>query len=1371
MNHLLRYGALPVFASVTFSASLWGDDLPPQLFGDFASGQPELTTAPGEKRFGRASTDQYRKHPFNARKPRISLKEIVGKGSDGKPVFFAKSDVAANSLGAFNPLSGTLSVWIHAASPSSSEPLLSFRGDFMEGYFGKVQWELGWRKDGGLYVSTPFVRCEAPLKELAPGWRHVAAVWDYDHGVKIYVDGALAGSAWKSSAPKSTETFFDSSNTPAVFRSLTISRGTGENRGFAKLEEAAGWKDDRVVPQENGIRITKTSDERLQVRTRQLTRLRPGRYVLQNHVNASVDWACRISLRGEGGSQLLRGGSGPIVFEVGAEHGEAGISLDYNLQGKGEFELTGIEIKEAAATTAALKAPQVPLPSERLWIHKQNGVELRNLAVYDQPIAEPGIAALSKNGTVQTDQVEPLAPNSAIRAASLGWTAPVEAPLPKATTGKTLVFEQIPVLDAKENLRAAGWLGVSGVVYEFFPWNYHGYTQGVERELNLKLAGVPNWITGRGIDFQGTLADGKKSQPFAASAVWFNRPLEVGSPELQFLCKDGRLSQLGFYRVSTRVVRPAAKGLPLAVGSPEVLPQDELRRFRSAYPAADRTVLTPKAGTPAGKVELPAWQTWHVVTPAVEKEYALGGIHLQLRTTPYNKERRVRLVVHDPYTPWRELARVECVLEPSRTGDYSILLDLRDTILLPGTAAWVSVTSDEPVTLLTGLNGSQVALVEAESHDKAVALWKEWELRTIRDRIERISEPRPWGDVGHDGDTGWWLALSTPTYEQISRGLQRLRNRFPGDRVIEAFYAFTHPGAPTTVRDVPLPAVGNHPEWAVLARECLRQYKEFLDFWIDKRQHPNGEFGHFYGDDTDLVQDWLDYTFIADADGKVRRSLEAVATGVSSTFRLNGGRDASSPHGKPVKGMPILNNGLNVRWTDVLHAYEEGLNVQPPDFIANYGDPIRFQRLLDTAKHYDRFILTPEKDGRRYFRDEGTGMAFINDKAIKGSAHDKYWHLMLHAGLVTSWYNGDPTIWKILDAVAQTDIQRNHGGSAESLLYAGFRRTGDVAYLAPFMNVALWKEQRVVESKGLLPNILMRLKEVNRPGTLAELQKDADTRYAKHPSEKLGYSDSRHLKNWLEWQLSGDESHLVTGLRELYRDLVGLMPMRTVAEQSGDRVSIPKQLISQLYLGGVPGSRNRHFEPDFAVSYRGLGDNFAARVLENTPQAVKVELYSFEPREVQAEMGVWNLEAGEYRITVGTQESTRTLRRGDHFPITLPSNQPVVVTVTQLRKTEEPAVLADVAVSRETVQRSKEGVTVPVYNLGVAAAEKVTVSVASTDGTVLAEEVMEQVPGVHDWKLGQKAVTFRSLPQGPLRISVKTSVPEITQRNNSVELP
>ncbi|HWL53615.1 MAG TPA: LamG-like jellyroll fold domain-containing protein [Chthoniobacteraceae bacterium] len=1049
-------------------------------------------------------------------------------------------------------------------------------------------------------------------------------------------------------------------------------------------------------------------------------------------------------------------------------------------------ELAGETWSPGARQPATTPVGTPPIQRLRIEADPKGGV--RDFQFFAQPLNAGGIAALYRKEKPTPAMLEPTKTNRALRLTRLGWQEGAgKGGSIVVSAGKPLQIREAAVLDAREELRPAGWLAVDGFTGSGFPWWYHGYRDtGQPRELHLKLdPAVPvNYLIGSG-DFTGKLA-GKGEIALKGGGGSFAQPVaaeKIGG-EVTIRQDQGVLEEIHFYQVGP--VEEATAGgdgvQGLVPAKENVFSPAAARHFRAGYGDVDRQwMLTPATAKASSEVQtLPALRPLHLVTARGKDDFALGAVALRLATKGQSKPLRAQVVVHDLLWPGRAFGRFDLLLEPAAEGSlsrYDLRFDLRDTLLPKGNQLWLSVTFEDDVALALGEGGSQLALVPAQDAAKAKALWRTWEWRSVRDHFESISEPRPWAAMDADPETAWWLRVYMPGYEAVDTGLRRLLAYFPGDPLFESTFQFTHPQAPDPSRSIALPENGDAPRWAVLTRECLLLYKEFVHWWIDHRQHPDGEFGHWYGDDTDLVQDWPDLALITDPDGKVRRSLGALADGVAGSYRLKDGE-------------PLIRNGLNVRWTDALHAYEEGLNVAPHDFLLHYGDPVRFQRLLDTVSRYDGFLLKPEKEGLRTFageKEEGQ-LHWSTDRAPEGSYRQKYAYILLHAGLLSGWYHQHPETWRILEAVGRWTLARQQEpdpdwkGLAFPLMVGLQQHTGSLQWLEPYLDRDLWKNRRalVLEKQPAgYPNLFDRLPETDRAATFRATLEEPATRYASLGTENLGGGDQRYLQGWVDWKLTGDPAHLYPALEALYRRLKFTMPVNTEAGQSGDRVAIPKPLISQLYLGGVPASRNHSFYPDFAVSYEGLDDTFAAMVQENTPASLKVLLYSFETKPKEGKIITWALERGLYEVTQQPEEgegepvrSTVQLERGEGFGITLPPKTSWVVNVRQLKCEASGGLLADAAFAPGESRYSHGTLIVPLYNLGVAPLKEVPVRLLSQTGETLGEAIVKELPPVADWKLGRAEVRFALKARPGERFTLVADPegrqPEITRRNNQV---
>jgi hypothetical protein len=90
-------------------------------------------------------------------------------------------------------------------------------------------------------------------------------------------------------------------------------------------------------------------------------------------------------------------------------------------------------------------------------------------------------------------------------------------------------------------------------------------------------------------------------------------------------------------------------------------------------------------------------------------------------------------------------------------------------------------------------------------------------------------------------------------WEDIDRARQLFRiakNAFPENRVIGMYLG------------IPIPAAKHYkenpkaPTWANLQREGLERLADVMEWWIDHRQQPDGQFRGGWGDDVELWRQW-----------------------------------------------------------------------------------------------------------------------------------------------------------------------------------------------------------------------------------------------------------------------------------------------------------------------------------------------------------------------------------------------------------------------------------------------------------------------------------------------------------------------------------
>ena len=325
------------------------------------------------------------------------------------------------------------------------------------------------------------------------------------------------------------------------------------------------------------------------------------------------------------------------------------------------------------------------------------------------------------------------------------------------------------------------------------------------------------------------------------------------------------------------------------------------------------------------------------------------------------------------------------------------------------------------------------------------------------------------------------------------------------------------PAPPVTLADAARrrAAVGVPPGGA-----ASRAIKRFVDWYIDKRQIENGEFGGGLSDDGDLTNWWPATAFMGVDPEKIRRSLDR--------------------HMDAYYDQGLFTNGLSTIQTDELHSYEEGIQVLGQAMLLDYGNPKQLERAMSTAAraragHGGQQRRPPAHpdlatSAVRRWRTEGVWgwqkpsgfLAFHPAMSLvdyNGAPGVKKWLLELADGLVAH-YGPDKVLRTTVQFETDEDRRTAEAQIAVSserawpLLWAAYRWTGERKYLAPMLDVG----PRALS--GISANALDHLG-----------LRDSWRAALSSPEWMANRSDNaRHVA----WQMTGDVRHL----ESLYEDQV-----------------------------------------------------------------------------------------------------------------------------------------------------------------------------------------------------------------------------------------
>lgn len=859
------------------------------------------------------------------------------------------------------------------------------------------------------------------------------------------------------------------------------------------------------------------------------------------------------------------------------------------------------------------------------------------------------------------------------------------------------------------------------------------------------------------------------------------------------LVTDSRICEVSFFRTGAHRLQ-GSRPIPYYPGPAEANTGKALlgAEFVGRFGPGDRATLPLSPSplrTPSAQVLAPL-RYHHLLVPPRENETALRGLRLCWYLRGDLNGCRFLVSLRDPTLPGRRLLNVDFLLQGSRERDRAQCLDLRldtaDRVIPAGKPLWITFCFEREVQMLLGLGdeGSRVELLTG-SEAEVLPEYLQNELSFVHSRFREMSEPRPWG--AHTAPETEMLPFSREARE-LFLPLTELWRRRGDDPKVRALWIWTHKSYEDTspVEPLPVPGAENAPRWALLQRELFKRCLAVLHWWIENRQTPNGEFGDAWGDDTDLCQNFAKLALLCDPGGRLRAAVRKVADGVYEAGRLE--------------------RGINRLTMDTLHAYEEGVNVQPVAALMEYGDPILLERLMETAKTVEEYLTAVNPHGRRRFRSWMFGANEVRDQGDYGTDSPGN-ALFCHPALFLSFYGRHPRALRFLQewvdgwlALYQRDLASGEkewtartrfddtqvvardykvrGYGYIDLFPALYRLTGEPRYRDAWH---LWEKPAFPMRgvSGILPAL-----------EIADLEKTRDSQIAwareanlKCPGDdEMGHQARQRLR---EWELTGDEKPVYEALEACVRKLRLTFEAHTWAEPINDRIWLPDHPLIVMAQGEMSHERNQTF-PRHYVSYEGMSD-FAAWVREKSDEHLLLWIYSFAPQAEQGTLRVWRTPFGRYRVTVGPDADgngqpdavsasfEKMLHRFAGIPIDLPPRQLYAVRIDLVERSPEDFFdRADLAIAPQDVVRTSSGaLQVTVHNVGNRPATNIEVALLDKEGHLVQAHTVPHLEAPLDLVPRRIPVQFEQVPAGVVQVALDPTnqIAEINEENNVVKIP
>jgi hypothetical protein len=820
--------------------------------------------------------------------------------------------------------------------------------------------------------------------------------------------------------------------------------------------------------------------------------------------------------------------------------------------------------------------------------------------------------------------------------------------------------------------------------------------------------------------------------------------------------------------------RSVLVGMPGAFGVGGRFASARVRALRSNENASAMPIV--HILIPADLRGLPA-NTTHIPSYSWDDMYAgLDGIAIDLpalHVKPTHGEYvPMNIEVRDPLWPMRDMFNFTFSVKPGEA--HTLWLDTRDRILPNDKSILITIASASAEFNASSLEGAEVQLIFKPYKDAAKEHIAD-RLTQVRDNFSNMTEEHV-------------NSRRLNTYNRFYADITDLLRVDPSNDLGRKYW---HEWNPETVPpDYTPPNVpADVPRWAYLQALDVDYFKRIADFYIDKRQAWDGEFGGGLGDDSDFTNLFPSLALMGTEPEKLKTSLS---------------RELEAMYENK-----MWTNGLATGQFDELHSYEDGLNVLGQSLMMDFGNPKDLERAMVTAKRLE-WLTGVNAAGHRHIRSSYFSGAKMAEGGVWGWTKGRS-YMVFHPALDLVLFNGAPETRKmVLETVDgmlahrkqeadgrwvtrteinfKTDEDLPFGDSTPDFMFwAAYRWTGDKKYLLPFMDAGPSSLAHI--SSDALDMLDLR-------GTwgkqLVAAAGSTDSATGVAPTGALSMTGSAET---FAWQASGDTRYL----DRLYSAQLQAESNREWINTEGslwiDRVTdsagpmFVNTELQRARFGGVALVRN-HIYPGNAVGWQfaapATPSSVAILVPEATPNHLKVMVYNLEDVPVKAQMIGWEIDPGKWKITQGARGnaesdpvqnvSTRTesFERSTSLDFTF---APHTTTVLELKLVEKGVPYwsrPDLGISTDDVKVVGNRMRVTVHSLGSVDAPASKVVLRDRSGKVLASAKAEALKAPIEL-LPKTEVVSLTVPQGAdfkggsVSVEMSGKVPEITQMNNRVQ--
>ncbi len=761
----------------------------------------------------------------------------------------------------------------------------------------------------------------------------------------------------------------------------------------------------------------------------------------------------------------------------------------------------------------------------------------------------------------------------------------------------------------------------------------------------------------------------------------------------------------------------------------------ELSAFiRGRYPSDEQTIMTGiPADMPIRAIKesnvLPSLPFINIMIPYTDQaDYGLDGIEIQLPAMHIRPTHKglfpINIRVKDPLWQMRDLADFSFSVKPDEP--YSLWIDTRDRILPKEKALYITIAGAGSDLTADMLEGTHINLIYKT---KAIA--------KTEHELDRFTQVRDlYGHIVEEHPNSSRLNL----YNRIIADCNDLLKVNP-DHWLAKTYLFALTG-----KDKPEYKIAkcpeNIPEWAYLQIEYMKHLDRLIMYYIDNRQIDNGEFGGGLSDDGDFTNMFPAVAFLGIEPDKIMNSL---------LLHMKAYYDQDRPAYNASlrqRSLPLFTNGLSTIVADELHAYEEGIQVVGQLQLLDFGNPLHMERGMEIAARMLNDVTQINSSGHRHIRSRYySGTRFSLEDPWQWSVPNSY--NVLHTAYMVALYNGNPDLRRMFVELADGLLMHFHDGKPYNeinfstdedrgaaqvtrnwqVFYAAYIFTGDNRYLSPIQN---------------------RLQETKE------------------------FNEDNLVKRY-----SAEISNL-----DIYEYI------NTLGSIWIDRISSFNPVIQEDRLGGVALTRINNTIPRNFVSWSfskpSTYKSAAIYLSRADPTNIKIIAYNLESFPVDANMTVWNVDPGTWRVRQGIDTNNdrkmdldinvrvMELERAEVLDLKFTPQCYNIVELELINKAEKGYFeRPDLAIGPDDVKIGEQSVLITVHSLGAVPTPSSNIVLRDKSGNYVSaadipamEAPSDLLPRIKDIKIGIPEGI--NLLHGSVYIDNGNKVGEITETNNLV---